>query len=159
MSDEFDDEHASWHAPLHESGATESQRLRVATPRLVSRLYRQAKQPLRTQMLDCLLRPLNALSLMGVSAGAFAHFLDHKPAVDSALDLDASSRFSPSQIAELTDFVEQVNPDAVQQMATMLADHALEIAAFSATAAVFMRRGSAGAPTNKALRQSSDASH
>ncbi len=141
MSDEFDDESAHWHATVPALAASESQRLRHATPRLVSRLYRQAKQPLRTQMLDCLLRPLNALSLMGVSAGAFAYFLDHKPAVDSELDLDESSRFSPHQIAELTDFVEQVNPEAVQQMTTMLAEHALEIAAFSATAAVLMRRG------------------
>ncbi len=141
MSDEFDPDYALWHpTDLDNTVSQASQRLRKATPRLVSRLYRQAPQPLRTQMLQYLLSPLNTLSLMGVSAGAFAYFLDHKPKTDSEQDLDHASHFLPSQIAELTDFVEQVNPNTVAHMATMLASHAAALASIGATTAMLMRR-------------------
>jgi hypothetical protein len=110
-----------------------------ATPRIVSRLYREAAQPLRARMLRCLLEPMTSLSLVGVAAGAFSMFLTHRPRPDDACDLEAASRFTPEQIAELTAFVEQIDPRAVSEVATLVADHAVGLASFTATTAVLLR--------------------
>jgi hypothetical protein len=87
-------------------------------------LFAAAAHTQRAHMLACLLRPLNALSLVGVAAGAFAEFLTHKPRADDPRDLDAVSRFSPEQISALSDFVGQVDHQALLQAATAAAPRA-----------------------------------
>ncbi len=95
-------------------------------------------------MLGFLLEPLNALSRVGVAAGAFAMFLDHNPKADSIRDLEALAHFSSEQITELALFVNEVNPEAVRQAAGFLAGHAVGLASFTATTAVLLRRDAAG---------------
>jgi hypothetical protein len=89
-------------------------------PRHVGELFAAAANGQRATMLACLLRPLNALSLMGVAAGAFAEFLTRKPRADDPRDLDAVSRYSPEQISQLSDFVDQVDRDALVRAAKVV---------------------------------------
>jgi hypothetical protein len=106
----------------------------------VSRLYAAANRPLRTQLLDCLLRPLGTLGLAGIAAGAFASFL-HRSGTDGArVVIDDVGRYSNDQILELARFVEQVSPQALQQFAGLIADNPVGMAAFSASAAMLLLR-------------------
>lgn len=118
MTDELDDtidsgwlEHSSFQPHLD---------AKRRAPRIVSNLYRDAAQPLRARMLRGLLSPLNALSLVGVAAGAFSNFLTRTPQSGDPLNDDVLSSYTPQQIAELTAFVEDVDPSVVASV-TLLA--------------------------------------
>ncbi len=128
---------------LHEarrSALGGAMRLRRVTPRLVSRWYVHAPGALKLQMLARLLRPLNALSLLGVAAGVFARFLHHKPQLGNANDLDAASRMAAQDIEALTAFVEDVDPAVVDDLAHWVVDHASDVAAYRATTNMLQRR-------------------
>jgi hypothetical protein len=146
MSDELDDaldedcrrQRARRPGNLH--GAAQP---RVA--RLVSRVYGAAGLPLRARMLACLVRPLGSLGLVAVASGAFAPFLQRGGDRGAEISLDEVQRYSRHQVFELARFVEQVSPDAIQQVAGLLADSPLGAAAFSAAAALLLLRAVRGA--------------
>lgn len=114
--------------------------LEVAAARLVSRIYRYANAPLRAEMLACLLRPLGALSLVGVAAGAFAPLLQRDGAAPSTIPLEMVARVSSDQVLELALFVHEVSPGALAQLSTLLSDSAIGAAALSASAFVLLYR-------------------
>jgi hypothetical protein len=127
MADEFDDtidsgwQECSSFAAGHRSQDHIQQRHPV--PGLVSALYREATQPLRARMLRDLLSPLTALSVVGVAAGAFASFLTRPPQAGDPLLDDMLSSYTPQQIAELTAFVEDVDPVAVANVTSLAQQH------------------------------------
>lgn len=138
MSDEFDDDVSGWMAG--DSTLSPLERQRRVAPRLMWRLYRQANETMRVQMLACLLHPLNPLSMLAIASGAFAVFIDHKPHADDPRDVGEVSRFSSDQIAALTEFVDQVDHDALERVANLFADHAMEMASsYSASVATLLR--------------------
>ena len=99
--------------------------------------YACADRPLRVQMLACLLRPLSPLGLAAVAAGAFASLL-HRDGVSVAID--EVTRFSGEQIAELAHFVEQVEPNALEQFATLSVNNPAAFTTFGAAAVVLLMR-------------------
>jgi len=115
-------------------------RHRHAAARLVSRVYRSASQPLRADMLVCLLRPLGTLSLVGVASGAFATLLQRQGTASAILSVQEVARFSSQQIMELASFVHEVNPGVLQQLATLLAQNPMSVTAMSASALVLLCR-------------------
>jgi hypothetical protein len=82
---------------------------------VIARAYVSADPKLKARMLDCLTRPLGMLSLLGVSAGAFAQVLVLRLGSGSLSALDVGTRFTGEQIVELVRFVEQVSPQALHQ--------------------------------------------
>ncbi|MDP1691237.1 MAG: hypothetical protein Q8L49_04660 [Burkholderiaceae bacterium] len=121
----------------------------VAAARLVSRIYRYANAPLRAEMLACLLRPLSTLSLVAVASGAFAALLQRDGAALVTIPLEMAARFSSEQILELTLFVHEVSPGALEQLTALLNVGATGAVALSASALVLLSRrlGLAPAPT------------
>jgi len=114
--------------------------------RLVSRAYRAASDPLRAAMLQCLLRPLGTLGLVAVASGAFGRFLRRDGARLDASMLEHVAQYSGDQVLELARFVQEVNPEVLEQLAAVLADNAMGAAALSASALVFLYRRFRPAP-------------
>lgn len=134
MADEFDDDMSGWMTmdTLHHDAA---HRHRRAAPRLVSRLYQRADDDTRAQVLSALLRPLTPLSLLAVASGAFATFMDHRPRPGDPNDLGAMARISTDQIAALTEFVDQVDHRAIEQVAALMTLNAANMVSFHAALA------------------------
>ena len=99
-------------ATLH---AREPSRARSALPEVIADAYRRAAAPLRRKLLEGLLRPVGSLALAAIASGAFSAFLLRR------VTLDDVARITAEQFVELARFVDQVNPDVLQQILTMLA--------------------------------------
>jgi len=149
MLDEFDDAFDAdlWHEPTHREERTVRSRPPVA--RLISRLYATANAPLRARMLAGMLRPLGTLSLVAIAAGAFAGFLHRGSHEGVRVALDDVGRYTNDQIFELARFVEQVSPEALQQVATLVADNPVGVAAFSVSVAMLLLRSLRGTASGK----------
>lgn len=99
--------------------------------RLVSDVYTEAPAPLRARLLECLLRPVGPLGLVAVAAGAFGSFLHRESWGRLNVSLDDTLRFSADQIFELARFVDQVRPEALGQLSSLMADNPLGMASLS----------------------------
>lgn len=114
---------------------------RTGTPtsRLVARLFAAAGNPLRTRLLRCLMQPLGLLGVAGVASGAFIAFIDHRGG-ELQIDPEAVAQVSSQQMLELARFVEQVDPQALQQFASLAANSPLALATFSASVLLLLYR-------------------
>ena len=111
---------------------------RSRAARLASRLYAGAGAVQRSRIVATLVRPLGPLALVAVASGAFAGLLDRVSALGAALPIDELAHFTREQVFELARFVEQVSPDALQQVAGAVAENPFGVSAFSAAAAVLL---------------------
>lgn len=139
MADEFDDGFDTSVAHRSQRGGSLPTD-RVSSARLVARLYRVSDAPLRARLLALLLRPLGTLSLVAVAAGAFGSFLGRSRMQDPSLAVEQVTRFSSEQVFELARFVEQVSPQTLQQVADLLSENPIGLAAFSSSVAVLLYR-------------------
>ena len=138
MSNEFDEMLEPAAANIRADDA--APRAAVPNPRLVARLFAAAGNPLRVRLLRCLMRPLGTLGAAGVAAGAFVAFADRR-GVEESIDADAVALVSSQQIYELAHFVEQVDPQALQQFASLASSSSLAMATtFSAAALLLLYR-------------------
>ncbi len=138
MLDEFEDDAEVEAVPDGGEHRPAGHPARPRVARLVSRLYAAAGAPLRTRMLACLVRPLGSLGLAAVASGAFAQWLYWRGEAGAAIPPGDLTGYSNEQIFELARFVEQVSPDAIRQMAALLADDPAGIGAFSAAVAMLL---------------------
>ena len=106
--------------------------------RLASRLYAGAGSVQRSRMVMALLRPLGPLAIVAVASGAFAGLLERMSALGAALPVDDLGNFTREQVFELARFVEQVSPDALQQIAGAMRDTPFGVSALGAAAAVLL---------------------
>ena len=106
--------------------------------RLASRLYESAGAVQRSRIVAALLKPLGPLAIVAVASGAFAGLLNRAGALGTALPIDELGHFTREQVFELARFVEQVSPDALQQLAGAIARNPFGISAFGAAAAVLL---------------------
>ncbi len=111
---------------------------RSRAARLASRLYVGAGAVQRSRIVATLVRPLGPLALVAVASGAFAGLLDRVSALGAALPIDELAHFTREQVFELARFVEQVSPDALQQVAGAVAENPFGVSAFGAAAAVLL---------------------
>jgi len=140
-SSEFDDSLNEWDtAPRPAAGRPAPERAAASTPRLVARLYAACDMPTRARLLACMLRPLGTLSLAAVATGAFANFVGRSRAGEISVSLDEVALFSNRQVLELARFVEQVSPQAMHQVSSLLSSNSMGFAAFSAAAAMLLYR-------------------
>jgi hypothetical protein len=142
--DEFDDDVEVEDLPHSAEDRTVECTVQPRVARLVSRLYGAASAPLRARMLACLVRPLGSLGLAAVASGAFAQLLYRGREADPGIPIGDLAGYSNDQIFELARFVEQVSPDAIQQVAGLLADNPVGASAFSAAVAMLLMRAVRG---------------
>lgn len=117
-------------------------RKRFAIAKVVSRVYRVANDAIRAEMLTHLLRPLGVLGLVAVASGAFARLVRRDGLVPDPISAEDMLRYSSEQIRELTMFVHEVNPEALQALVEQLAQNGIGIAALSTAALVMLQRSS-----------------
>ena len=94
-------------------------------PELVSSVYEESPAPVRTRLVECLVRPLGPLAVVAIAAGAFRHLLfrlGHDAVPISSADL---SRITSEHVVELTRYVAQCSPDALRQLGVLIADRPL----------------------------------
>jgi hypothetical protein len=101
--------------PAAKKQRRQSSRAASALPELISDAYRRAAAPVRRKLLERLLRPVGSLALAAIASGAFSAFLLRR------VTLDDVARITAEQFVELARFVDQVNPDVLQQILSMLA--------------------------------------
>ncbi len=111
---------------------------RSRAAQLASRLYAGASAVQRSRIVVMLAKPLGPLALVAVASGAFAGLLDRASALGAALPIDELADFSREQVFELARFVEQVSPDALQQVAGVIAENPFGVSALGAAAAVLL---------------------
>jgi hypothetical protein len=109
-------------------------------PELVSAVYEEAPAPLRTQLLECLVRPLGPLALVAIAGGAFGHLLYRLRRDAVPISLDDAGRVTSEQVLELTRFVEQCNPDALLRIGALTADRRIGVVTMSGTALLIALR-------------------
>lgn len=115
-----------------------ARRQRWRAARLAARLYAGATAVQRSRIVSMLCRPLGPLALVAVASGAFAGLLDRASTLGSALQIDELAGFTRDQVFELARFVEQVSPDALQQVAGSVAENPWGVSALGVAAAVLL---------------------
>ena len=148
MSDEFDD--AVDNLPGLTGPPSAAYRGRAA--RLIGRLYDSANLALRTRFVACLIRPLGPLGLAAIGAGAFTILLSPRGVGGISVAIADVARFSKEQIAELARFVEQVSPEALAQVAAMVADNPVGVGSFTASVAMLLALELRGVATARGRR-------
>ncbi len=109
-------------------------------PRLVQRLYASADQALRAKLLHCLLQPLGLLGAMGAAAGAFSEVVLRGGGKVLVVGVEDVAKVSTEQVLELARFAEQVNPELLRQVADLVAQQNVGLAAFSMSAVAMLYR-------------------
>ena len=115
--------------------------------KLVAYLYNLANAPLRTQMLARMVRPLGSLGLVAVASGAFANLLGRTERSGPTIAIEEVGRYSSEQIFELARFVEQVSPEAIQQVIRLVVEQPIGLSALGASILMAL------APSNRTLRR------
>ena len=85
------------------------------------------------------------MGLAGVASGAFAALSFRSGEPDGSAAIGELVDCSSDQIFELARFVEQVSPDAIQQVAGLLADNPMAASAFTVSVAMLLVRVVRGA--------------
>jgi len=111
MESEFDD----CVDPAAKAEGRQATPTRSALPELISDAYRRAAAPVRRKLLEGLVRPVGSLALAAIASGAFGSFLLRR------VTLDDVAVITSEQVAALARFVDQVSPDVLQQLLSMLA--------------------------------------
>ena len=128
---------------------------RSRAARLAARLYAGATAVQRSRIVTTLCRPLGPLALVAVASGAFAGLLDRASALGGVLHVDELAGFTRDQVFELARFVEQVRPEALQQVAGSVAENPWGVSALGAAAAVLLATAVRGpdAPAQPAAQE------
>jgi len=145
MSDEFDDVQDPL-PPSRRLQPPPAAHALAQVPRLIAEVYGAAAEPLRARLLECLLRPVGPLALAGLAAGAFGAFLHRGGSRRLAVSLDDAARISAHQVLDLAGFVAQIGPESFQQVAAVLVDNPIGLAAMGGSALVLLLRALGRAP-------------
>jgi len=129
---------------------------RSRAARLAARVYAGAGGLQRSRIVAALCRPLGPLALVAVASGAFASLLDRFGALGRSGAVDELGGFTREQVFELARFVEQVSPDALQQVAGAVGDNPFGVSALGAAAAVLLA-GAVRTPPRPAQESARDA--
>ena len=103
-------------------------------PKLISAVYETAPAPLRTKLLEYLLRPVGPLALVAIAAGAFGHLLYRLRRDAMPISLCDMARITPGHVLELTRYVEQCSPHVLLRIGSLIAANPVGIATISGSA-------------------------
>lgn len=91
-------------------------------PALLGQLYAQAPAPLRSSLLDQLLRPLGLLSLVAVAGGTFARLKSRSGWHDGPPPLEHLRDITPADVVALAEHVQQVSAEVVEALLRSLSN-------------------------------------
>lgn len=149
MLDEFEDDSEVEVLPISGAIGPGNGTAQPRVARLVSRLYGAASAPLRSRVLACLVRPLGSLGLVAVASGAFARLVYRGDEAGAGMSIGDLAGYSSTQVFELARFAEQVSPDAIRQVAELVADNPAGASAFTAAVAMLLVRAVRGVPPRR----------
>ena len=93
----------------------------VSVPELVGEVYETASPEERGRILELLLRPLGALSLVAIADGIFAKLRFRSGWQNLHVRLEDAQSVQPNQVIALVDHVQQVSIETVDALAHLLA--------------------------------------
>ena len=91
-------------------------------PELVSSVYEESPAPVRTRLVECLMRPLGPLAVVAIAAGAFRHLLFRLGRDAAPISPADVSRITSEHVVELTRYVAQCSPDALRDIGAVIAN-------------------------------------
>lgn len=103
-------------------------------PELVSEIYGKSPAPLRTKLLECLLRPVGPLALVTIATGAFSHLLHRLTCEASPISLEEAARITSEHVLELARYVEQSSPLQLVRVGSLIASDPIGVATVSGSA-------------------------
>jgi hypothetical protein len=108
----------------------------LSIPRLVGKVYQSASPVERAHLLEPLLRPLGALSLLAIANGIFASIRFRSGWPDVQVRLEDIQNVRGADVIALVEYAQQVSIEAVDGLAKMLVGSPLAVG--SAAAALLM---------------------
>ncbi len=113
----------------------------ASLPMLVSSIFTKLCLAQRVRVLRRLLMPVGPMALAVLGGGAFVKFVAEARWPRMSISLADAARVTSSQVFELVRYVEQSNPQALQQVMVVLSRDTATVAALGASLAfVIMRR-------------------
>lgn len=109
-------------------------------PVLVANIFAKLHLPQRVRILRRLLMPAGPLALAVLGGGAFVKFVGQARWPRMAISLEDAARLTPNQVFELVRYVEQSNPQVLQQVMAVLSRDATTMSAVGATLAAIVIR-------------------
>ena len=110
-------------------------------PVLVAGIFTKLRLVQRVRVLRRLLMPVGPMALAVIGGGAFSKFVVQARWPRMSVSLEDAARVTSSQVFELVRYVEQSNPQVLQQVVVILSRDATTMAAAGATlAAVLIRQ-------------------
>lgn len=107
---------------------------------LVAGVFAKLRIAQRVRVLRRLLVSVGPMALAVLGSGAFAKFVVEARWPRMSISLDDAARVTSSQMFELVRYVEQSNPQALQQVMVILARDAASMAAVGASVALVAMR-------------------
>lgn len=113
----------------------------ASLPMLVASIFTKLGLAQRVRVLRRLLMPVGPMALAVLGGGAFVKFVAEARWPRMSISLADAARVTSSQVFELVRYVEQSNPQALQQVMVVLSRDTATVAALGASLAfVIMRR-------------------
>jgi hypothetical protein len=122
----------------------------VSLPMLVASVFTKLRLTQRVRVLRRLLMPVGPLALAVVGGGVFVKFVTEAHWPRMSISLADAARVTASQVFELVRYVEQSNPQALQQVVVVLSRDAPTVATLGASAAVVLMRHLSNRRTSRA---------
>jgi hypothetical protein len=107
-------------------------------PSTIASAFPQMRLAQRVRVLRRLLLPVGPMALAVLGGGAFAKYAAQARWPGMSLSLEDAARVTSSQIYELVRYVQQSNPQALQQVLIVLARDSATMAALGASAAAIV---------------------
>jgi len=103
-------------------------------PELISAVYETAPAPLRTKLLEYLLRPVGPLALVAIATGAFGHLLYRLRRDAMPISLDDAARITSGHVLQLARYVEQCSPHVLLRIGSLIAANPIGVATIGGSA-------------------------
>jgi len=95
-------------------------REKVSLSAIVTRSFAKFDVALRARLLGRLLASVGPLALKVVGGGVFAKYVRHARSAEIPVSYEDAARTTSTQMRDLVHYVEQSNPDVVEELSTAL---------------------------------------
>ena len=112
----------------------------ASLPMLVAGIFTKLGLAQRVRVLRRLLMPVGPMALAVLGGGAFVKFVAEARWPRMSISLTDAARVTSSQVYELVRYVEQSNPQSLQQVMVVLSRDSATVAAFGASLAFVIMR-------------------
>jgi hypothetical protein len=106
--------------PSQLPGGVSIKEKKLSVSKLVAKTLGRVDLPLRARLLARLLASVGPLALKVVGGGVFAKYVRHARSPQISVSLEDAERATSSQVHDLVRYVEQSDPDEVEELLTEL---------------------------------------